>query len=738
MEPILLEMVRREIAALSYLSNLTVTDVGNTTQFEFDIDLAFGDRWLSEGSPGGVLTVERVRLDFFANYPIDPPLPSVRADFNRTLAHVMPSLTADGRTIPCLVDGSLAEFALARGLTAVLDQFRSWLLKAAADSLIDPRQGWEPMRRDNLKVSTILDTSFVRALSDGDRRRNALLPMSFAVQYDDEQLAHGFIQIGSRDLTDTDFRATPVQGGVRYGQSAAIVVWASPTDAELVEKLRYAPDTVETCADLLKQATDYRVGARLSGALNRVNLLWGRRLSAVIPIAVVFLVKRPFALIHQSSDIEIIPYMTQLRVGQTTGLVPSDRVLPASSINQLNKALLRQASGTADAVSHRWIAIGAGSLGGKIAMHLGRSGTPPVAVIDNSWLKPHNVARHALYPTPDDMGYALGGYKANDLSAALAAMNDEPVRPFCANVCDSGTDLSDLTEGEGGAAFLLNTTASLGVREFLAKKYTGAARVMDGELYSEGRLAVLRTEGVDRNPNVGELVSQFYSSALATPEINAHLSRSSLDRLEIGEGCGSVTMICPDTAISIPAGFMAERVQRNLQTPDAAGEIVTWLRSETGIQSFVEQVEPWIRLDTGNGWSVSVSPSVDRLVREDRLRHLPRETGGILIGRVSRASRTLYLTDLLPAPVDSQRRVNLFTLGTEGITAAISDVISRSQGRLCCLGTWHSHAGAADESNLDRRTARALGLAAEIPQILLILGANGYNCFFDMGDRADG
>ena len=59
--------------------------------------------------------------------------------------------------------------------------------------------------------------------------------------------------------------------------------------------------------------------------------------------------------------------------------------------------LLARTSGIpAATTSQPLVILGCGSVGSKIAMHLGRAGFGSMAFVDNESMSPHNAARHAL------------------------------------------------------------------------------------------------------------------------------------------------------------------------------------------------------------------------------------------------------------------------------------------------------------------------------------------------------
>lgn len=65
--------------------------------------------WMADGvSPNGVRAIEPVTLVFPAAFPLKAPLIFLRADFDRSLAHVQPG-SPDEPPAPCIYDGSLLE-----------------------------------------------------------------------------------------------------------------------------------------------------------------------------------------------------------------------------------------------------------------------------------------------------------------------------------------------------------------------------------------------------------------------------------------------------------------------------------------------------------------------------------------------------------------------------------------------------------------------------------------------------
>ena len=63
--------------------------------------------------------------------------------------------------LPCVYDGPLEDLLHQEGdgLSEILNQLSEWLGKASIGDLIDSKQGWEPIRRDNTFGWMVYDLS---------------------------------------------------------------------------------------------------------------------------------------------------------------------------------------------------------------------------------------------------------------------------------------------------------------------------------------------------------------------------------------------------------------------------------------------------------------------------------------------------------------------------------------------------------------------------------------------------
>ncbi|MBC8459603.1 MAG: hypothetical protein H8D67_16555, partial [Deltaproteobacteria bacterium] len=142
---------------------------GGGFEINFNMNVPLPSRSRRKGmSETGVKSQEPVTLRFPPTYPFQAPTIFLRRNFNKLLSHINPIVRAGGKdhVLPCVYDGSLDDLLHQEGdgLSEILNQLLEWLRKAAIDDLIDPRQGWEPIRRDDTFGWVIYDLSGFRTL----------------------------------------------------------------------------------------------------------------------------------------------------------------------------------------------------------------------------------------------------------------------------------------------------------------------------------------------------------------------------------------------------------------------------------------------------------------------------------------------------------------------------------------------------------------------------------------------
>lgn len=702
-------------------------------------------------SDTGVRTVEEVAFAIPDGFPWSAPIPHLRPDFPRKLPHLMPA--SEGRPPrPCLVDGDhdefFAQFGLVEyGIWHLVEQLAVWLRKAALNVLNDPDHGWEPMLRTTLRDIVEFDADAARALvgrSEGWLAWGAQFHRLGSMEARLNQDALAWLSsAGERTpLVVSDkggpFDVAAATPSLLVGKTAIGVIWADklPSGAPRVVD-EYWPEDVTCLADLRARAADLGCGRGLDTFLNSLERAFREwHVRCPVPVGIVLCVRRPFNLIGSSSPIELLPYVVELRAdAQRASIFSSggdEPVSPAMHLQTLTADLLREMSGTPERPP--MALLGCGSVGSKMAMHAARSGQTVVALSDNGHLRPHNLARHAL-----GAGH-LKRPKAEGLAAELKGLQSEPTvftGDLTVGLLDQASSAEILPRG---ATVALNATASLSVREAFAAaaRTRPKLRCFEAGLFGRGRVGYLLEAGKGNNPSHSDLMAAFYAR-IADAETRELVfgSGERLAPLQIGQGCGSLTMAMDDARLSMMAAALSIEMARALDEPVGLGSIVVGrTASDTASTEWTShRVPPFetVDIDGSGGWVLRLSSDVAERIRREAAHYGSVETGGLMIGTSSARLREVTVVDLLPAPPDSSRSASLFVLGKQGLKEAILRRHGDSGGSLFDVGTWHSHLSEMGPSTLDRRTAADLAAERAPPSVLLITTPTRFHALMATG-----
>ena len=707
-----------------------------TVDLDVEVNLPFA--WAAEGeSPSGVRLLEPVTLTFPPRFPLYAPGIELRHDFNRSLAHVIPGPVTE-RPVPCIYDGPMSELMQRDGVAGILNQLVCWLDAAALGRLIDPVQGWEPVRRDTLADTIVVSGDTVRREVNKKGGYVFLefdyVRADFTGDTDPGYGYHGDIKqrvVNNPEMIGSRFGSRKIAEGIIGGASVAIVIWPPESrGGALMVADTYLPETVVNFADLKTRAEDYGCKVELERSLAWLTVCRAARpWRSMTPVAFILCPRRPFHLIHQSSNIELCPYIVEFRPADA--LPPSDEITvrPAGHQEAVSVPLLRRMSepSLGDPEPWPWIQVGCGSLGSKIALHLAREGRAPSAVVDNASFRAHNAARHALFPAGGSLAWF--GSKAQGLADTISSLGQR-ANPHIVNAVSLARDsglLQRIIPKHTQA--LVNSTASVTVREAFASapRQLSLPRIIETSLFAGGKVGILTIEGLDRNPDTGDLITRAYEmireDKIAREMIYGAIG--SLQRQVTGDGCGTTTMVMSDAMLSLNAAAMAlsiSKIQRVGLPTNGSVRVGRTEDEESGISWQEDALLPCIRIPVEHapGYQVHILPRAQAKISADLAIWPGVETGGVLLGRFSEAAQTFYVADVLAAPEDSTRSASLFVLGTRGLQSQLLQYSESCGNSLYCLGTWHSHLGDFGASNIDRQTATAIALGRPLPSVLMI------------------
>lgn len=716
-----------------------VVSADDTAAFiELDINVEMPLHMRVDGiSESGVRRTETVIARLGSRYPWSPPTFFLREDFPRNLPHLQPGpLTELPR--PCLVDSNEREFFIQFGLVELgvfnlVHQLVLWLRHAAEGTLINPEQGWEPTLRRDLSAEVVIDAEACRALVDrngGHRVLKSRYLRSGAAGASIGAEAFAWIDVTPEPtpLSRDDKKLFTHRAGQGYaeGNTVCAVVWPDKLpDGGLLVASSYMPETVTTYADLMARADELGCGRALRVFVDGLERCFrGFVLDLPVPVAVILCARRPFHLIGSASDIELLPYVIEIRAPNGRASLfaggEAEPVAPSIQRDSPNPALLRRVSGAPELPPLAM--LGCGSVGSKMAMHLARSGVQISVVSDKSVLLPHNMARHALARPP------LARSKAAELAAELSQIGQSPQVHEDDLVFDLPVREKRRILLPRDAGCAVNTTASLAVREALSALPATEVkpRLAEAALFGRGQGGLLFLDGAAHNPTLSDLTAELYATA-GSPRLRALLfdSDHGLAEVQIGQGCSSLTMPMTDMRLSAMTAGLTEQLVQEIQTPAGEGRIIvaTTAADSPDTNWFRQSVPPFTVVDVegAEGWTLRITRRVLNQIYAEVARWPVAETGGLMIGVCSARLRTVTVVDLLPAPPDSRRSAGRFALGTEGLEAAIKARHVESGSTLFDVGTWHSHLNDQGPSELDRKTAAELAAERPPPSALLIV-----------------
>lgn len=728
----------------------------------FKMEVSLPSRCRKQGvTETGVKLIEPITFFFPPSYPFHAPIIYLRKDFNSKLPHINPLINVDiveGIT-PCVYEGSLNELLLrdADGLTDIINHLSEWLGKAAINDLIDFKQGWEPIRRDFNSGWIVYDLSEMRNLINDNNGYAIFYGRFIQSQFDnkDLQLIFGTIDQTkqlkmSAGLIDQLQRYQKKEGiGIRF-DSIIFFIWP---DKDAVAN-NYTPDIVTNFQQFVENAEQYGCKIPLHNALN--ELFWAFDqigwYYTQFPIFFILCARRPEHLIGTDSNLELVCYKVDCKFEKTLSQIASTRLTltinPSALVtalghrHMLNKRLLRQMSG-ADLNTENGpvVMIGCGSVGSKIAMHLARAGCGPFHLIDNGIFAPHNAARHALT-------FAEIPIKKTDLLAEEINSLRQVVKISSCDVIrllDKPANDNDAIPAN--ASLIIETTGSIAVREKLASLTPEnlPGRLFHAALYESGRIGVIAIEGPLRNPNVDDLLVKFWDNRVNDEQLFLKFSKNETvaSRQDVGMGCGSYTMVMPDTHISAYTAGMAEKARNIIEKGGPEnGELYIGLLDESnmGVQwkRSSQKQSTILRTGSSNIWEIRILEEAHNQIKEEAEKWKNIETGGVLIGRIFINRRCITIARVIEAPIDSVRTENSFILGTKDLRKTVSKIFERSGGTLSYVGTWHSHpSGSTNPSDTDKESYdRLKKLRLGAPAVFLIWTPNGFGAIIDEGKLA--
>lgn len=341
-------------------------------------------------------------------------------------------------------------------------------------------------------------------------------------------------------------------------------------------------------------------------------------------------------------------------------------------------------NGLATRNDQRITAVGMGALGSQVFFNLLRGAYGEWTLIDNDFVLPHNLARHALY------GAVAGSAKVDPLAFyANHTIDGEPIaQPIVADVLNPGDESARVTQSFSEAAFIFDFSASVAVARHLAHDIDSKARRASLFLNPTGTDLVLLAEDAGRQIPLTSLEMQYYRFLTEEKPLSNHLQRND-GRIRYAYSCRDVSNAISQEDVAQHAAIGSRALRRALSSESAA--ISIWRTDEEGsVRHFKATPSPVIACQAGD-WFISTNDYVMDKLRMARLEKLPKETGGVLIGSFDMEHSVVYVVDALLSPPDSQEQPAGFVRGFQGLKSQVEEIEKTTSGGLQYVGEWHSH-----------------------------------------------
>lgn len=411
-------------------------------------------------------------------------------------------------------------------------------------------------------------------------------------------------------------------------------------------------------------------------------------------------------------------------IGRLVGVTPDDdalrsqRILPLNVVDGFTQNLARAMSGRADAPSRTMTAIGLGALGSQIVLNLARMGHSRWSLVDQDFVAPHNLARHAA------PGGAIGCSKAEVVAEEINELFLRQEATGLHAAVGIGETPPNVMTALSDTGRILDFSASIQAARWLSANDDFEAPVSSYFVNPNGTALVALHEGSDRQGRDGTVEMTYYAMLAETEALRDHLATSG--QVQIGS-CRNASATIPQSKMALFAGFAADDVEATHEVAEACVKIWS-LCSDGSVAVERRDVEPFLQGKLG-AWTVRTAPPVLKMIEAAR-GDAAVETGGILLGGFDMDRQTLFVTAALPSPPDSKGGRTYFDRGARGVKQAIMEVENATMRHISYIGEWHTHpAGSKSEpSGLDRTL---LGWIADLrqpflmPGLLLILGDDG-------------
>jgi len=399
------------------------------------------------------------------------------------------------------------------------------------------------------------------------------------------------------------------------------------------------------------------------------------------------------------------------------------KVIPIDVRYSNTKEYARKASGIVETTADfKGVIAGVGALGSALAELWAKEAWGIWTFIDNDIIEAHNIVRHAA------KDLHIGWFKVDAVRAIVEA-NYHSKYFSAMGIAENVTNLSNpsVKNAITTADIIVDATTTLEVPRELSQR-EDCPRSVSVFLTPSGNSSVILFESANRSERLDSLEAQYYRAIInADWGVNHLLGHNGA--LWIGAGCRDVSAVISNESIQVHAATLARQIRLLRDKPEP--QIRVWTTDvETG-SLIIEEVPIAVKVGTTSGeWRVIWDTEIQKKLSSIRHKHLPKETGGVILGYIDQKLKAIYIVDILTAPADSESDLTGFVRGVAGLEATSNEVSRRTANIVGYIGEWHSHPAftSAYPSSLDRtlieKLSNTLALDGQ-PALMIIVGSAG-------------
>ncbi|MDQ1166413.1 ThiF family adenylyltransferase [Flavobacterium sp. SORGH_AS_0622] len=631
------------------------------------------------------------------NYPISAPkVYTDRLDFPKNnLAHLYVAVNNRPPAL-CYIRGNADEWYSNKRIDDLLIRIRNWFRDAATGELTQNGEQFEPLRLEGYSGSIMYDYNTMIEVIEG--KTNLQFEGKYSVALFERntfetKTSYKFSRlITSKNalevLKDVDEeRKKEKSDTTKKKYYYAVIMWTEGNETFPEFKVNIPSDWEDFksfCSFYKINVSDFENFITTTSDLNEY-----------IHFPVIIGIRRPNQIIGYSSNVEFINLDFKLDTSDfAQGKITNNVPIKMLKHNQpLTNALAVKISGNNLNIGDRNLIFGCGALGSKIIMHFARSGHTNMTILDPDDLSPHNLVRHALFSD------AVGENKAEALAEKINEL-------FPYRLTIGGPSLKDgwdKSETFSRYKWIFDFTASNAFfNKLIVLENANQCNVASASISNFGNLGIMYKEGLERNPRIDDLQNHLYSLSEHDKDIEQWLSAEQMAVsannliIQVGVGCNSETTVLADDRISSHASFFSGALKKEVENISQNGKI--YLNrindlDEYRIETQVINVEPFkvLKICNNDRWTIRMKGHIEKHLLHKFKTGGTVETGGVFLGSCNYKTKTIHITGIINAPLDSKGSSVEFIRGVEGLSQQIAEISKKSGGQIGYIGEWHTH-----------------------------------------------